>query len=204
MLASAGQKNTSRGVSDRPAPAEAEAVATAEEAVHSAHKSDRGEAQQRRTRTPPTMAAEEAPAGTASPVLSALVPCNPVALDIGGSLVKIVFWERENGPKLPNWVRPDTGPKDLPLRPLSRTPSPAPLARSDSGALFVTPIASPAPTPIVTPPVTPSSSPPPAPDGTVVPTVVRRARFCDAHGFSVECLWPHVALAASTTLLCCA
>ena len=55
-----------------------------------------------------------------SPVLSGLVPCNPVALDIGGSLVKIVFWERENGPRLPEWVRPDTGPEHLPLRPLSR------------------------------------------------------------------------------------
>lgn len=110
-----------------------------------------------------------------SPVLSGLVPCNPVALDIGGSLVKIVFWERENGPKLPDWVRPDTGPEHLPLRPLSRPSSPAPLTRTPSaGTLAWSPCVSPAASP--------------APDGTVTPTGTRRARFCDAHGFSVECL----------------
>lgn len=111
-----------------------------------------------------------------SPVLSGLVPCNPVALDIGGSLVKIVFWERENGPRLPEWVRPDTGPEHLPLRPLSRPSSPAPLARTPSAGTLAW-----------SPSVSPAESP--APDGTVTPTGTRRARFCDAHGFSVECLF---------------
>ena len=118
-----------------------------------------------------------------SPAFEALVPCNPFALDIGGSLVKIVFWERENGPHLPPWVRTDKGPEHLPLRPLSRSCSPAPLRPRAGSSGDSEGVPKPV-SPIVSPLVSPSTSP--APDGSLTPR--RRARFSDAGGFSVECL----------------
>lgn len=52
-----------------------------------------------------------------SPLLKGLVPCNPMSVDIGGSMVKIVLWERAGVPSLPSWAKFDHRPERLPLKP---------------------------------------------------------------------------------------
>ena len=44
--------------------------------------------------------------------------CASIALDIGGSLVKVVLWERGESPKAPEWLRSVASPCSWPLRPV--------------------------------------------------------------------------------------
>lgn len=72
-----------------------------------------------------------------SPDLKSLTPCNPLSVDIGGSLVKVVYWKRwGSGGVFPPFVRVQEGPGDLPLHPppspvvASRNPTQPPLPQS--------------------------------------------------------------------------
>eukprot|EP00727_Mastigamoeba_balamuthi_P007174 m51a1_g3077 putative pantothenate kinase (984) ;mRNA; r:45561-49998 len=55
--------------------------------------------------------------GMADAVPTELFPCSPVSFDLGGSVVKVVFWERESPPVLPPFMKLETPPEGLPLLP---------------------------------------------------------------------------------------
>lgn len=70
-----------------------------------------------------------------SPDMRGLTPCNPLSVDIGGSLVKVVYWKRRGSKAtFPSFVKMQEGPDDLPLHP---PPSPT-MARRSSAPQTVT------------------------------------------------------------------